>query len=86
MQNSVRFAAVALAAALLAGCGSVVGSFIQPQTIGNPAGLKGRALASSGPLRVQTVGGSLAYSTAEAGASTTRFTRAACPLAFARAP
>ena len=67
MKTPVSLALAILSAALLAGCGSIVGSFIQPQTIDNPANLKGQVLSTSSPLRALTVAGTVAYSTASTG-------------------
>ena len=47
----------------LAGCGSVVGSLVPPQTITNPAGLTGAVLSSSGALQLESVGAGIQYST-----------------------
>ncbi len=48
---------------LLAGCGSLVGALVPPQTITNPAGLTGAVLAPSGVLQAESVGASISYST-----------------------
>ncbi len=51
---------------LLSGCGSVVGAFIPPQTITNPAGLTGKTLATSSTLVMESVKGTVHYSTQDA--------------------
>lgn len=58
-----------LALPLLAGCGSVVGSFVPPQTIENPAGLDGAVMTTSDALRVQKVVGAIQYDTTNGGQS-----------------
>ncbi|GGO32873.1 hypothetical protein [Deinococcus humi] len=48
---------------LLAGCGSVVGAFVPPQTINNLANMNGAVLTSSSALKIQTVVGTVQYDT-----------------------
>lgn len=54
---------LALTLPLLAGCGSIVGAAIPPQTLSNPANLNGATLTSTSPLVVQRVGTSVQYDT-----------------------
>lgn len=48
---------------LLASCGTIVGAFVPPQTVGNLAGLNGAVLTSSSALQIQSVGGTVQYDT-----------------------
>ncbi|MBZ9750886.1 hypothetical protein K7W42_08425 [Deinococcus sp. HMF7604] len=49
--------------AALASCGKVVGAFVPPQTVTNPAGLEGKTLTSDSALQPAAVKGSVSYST-----------------------
>ena len=66
MKKMVAMTLMGAVLPLLAGCGSVVGAFVPPQTIDSPAGLTGAQL-SSDDLQVESVRGTVNYST---GAST----------------
>jgi hypothetical protein len=63
MKYQMKFSLLALTVPLLAGCGSVVGALIPPQTVTNPAGLTGATLSASSALQVESVGGTISYST-----------------------
>jgi hypothetical protein len=62
MKNLTKLSLLTLTLPLLAGCGSVVGALVPPQTVTNPAGLTGAVLESSA-LQPESVGGTLSYST-----------------------
>ncbi|WP_221091272.1 hypothetical protein [Deinococcus aquaedulcis] len=66
MKKIVVSVAALSAALALSGCGRVVGSFIPPQTVSNPAGLEGKQLVASSPLTIEAVVGTVSYSTAGA--------------------
>ncbi|WP_425144810.1 hypothetical protein [Deinococcus sp.] len=63
MKKMHMFALLASTVSLLASCGSVVGSFVPPQELTNPAGLTGASLAPSDELQVESVRGTIKYST-----------------------
>ncbi|WP_407570314.1 hypothetical protein [Deinococcus altitudinis] len=63
MKKTRLFGLLSVTLPLLAGCGSVVGAFVPPQTITNPAGLTGATLAPSSALVAESVGGTISYST-----------------------
>ncbi|AWT36758.1 hypothetical protein GCM10008956_34240 [Deinococcus arenae] len=50
----------------LASCSKIVGAAIPAQTISNPAGLEGKQLVASSPLMIESVRGTVSYSTAGA--------------------
>lgn len=50
----------------LVSCSRIVGAAIPPQTISDPAGLEGKQLVASSPLVVESVRGTVSYSTAGA--------------------
>ncbi|GAA0522929.1 hypothetical protein [Deinococcus depolymerans] len=63
MHKTVSAAALITLATTLASCGAIVGKFVPPQTVENPAGLNGKTLSSSGPLQPAAVKGTVSYST-----------------------
>lgn len=65
MKNSVRTALFGFTALLLSGCGSIVGSFVGPQKIGDPLGLEGKTLTTDpfDTLRAAAVSTRVTYTT-----------------------
>ncbi|GGR96414.1 hypothetical protein [Deinococcus sedimenti] len=51
---------------VLSSCSKIVGAAIPAQTIANPAGLEGKQLVASSPLVIESVKGTVSYSTAGA--------------------
>ncbi|ULH14302.1 hypothetical protein MF271_01930 (plasmid) [Deinococcus sp. KNUC1210] len=63
MKKIYAFALLTATLPMLASCGSVVGALVPPQEITNPAGLTGVTLAPSDELQVESVRGTINYST-----------------------
>ena len=63
MKKIFVFAALSATLPMLASCGSVVGALVPPQEITNPAGLTGAVLAPSSALQIESVRGTIMYST-----------------------
>ncbi|PIG99121.1 hypothetical protein [Deinococcus sp. UR1] len=64
MKRTLSLIAVLTLATTLASCGKIVGSLVPAQTVENPAGLDGKVLAPSSPLTIESVRGTVSYSTA----------------------
>ncbi|WP_407538573.1 hypothetical protein Q0M94_10270 [Deinococcus radiomollis] len=63
MKKTLLFGLLSATVPFLAGCGSVVGALVPPQTITNPAGLTGATLAPSSALVIESVSGTIGYNT-----------------------
>ena len=63
MKKIFVIAALSATLPMLASCGSVVGALVPPQEITNPAGLTGAVLAPSSALQIESVRGTITYST-----------------------